>query len=537
MNVAGRENTAKSIVESKPQPLGGNATTSNVRFSLLALVLFSVFYFSYTILLASGRYLTVDEISTVIVASSPSLKTIWDSPRHVLDFQTATFYILARVSRALFGHGLVATRLPSILGMYTFCICLFFFAWRRVGVLGATAAMVFPVITGAFPYACEARPYGPAMGCIGLALLFWQLSEDRMGRKWLWAFSVSLLGALALHPFAVCCVVVFLIPQLLSFVVQRRIRWATIAATVIPVAIAACTYLPVAAGFRKFAVEVQAEQGLIGLDNIEGAVDLAYASLFGPSLAILAICFGAICLSRFDEHLRLKRSALTRNDLVIAIGLLLAPIAACVLALFERSIFFPRYISWAVAGTSLLLAFGIGTFTRCNYAGIVITTILVLTAARGLSTPLHKRLQGETWNPYALNTPALYVQAGNPLAVHELLARNLPDAPVLCTSLKEFVFIEYNSAALRSRIRYVYSRQPNYGAAYITSFRSYYTTPFTAPLTVAQAASEFHSMFLYGPMDTSTTDLLQLLQSGARIASYQTSSDGTHFLARLYTAP
>src|ERR1700756_5951227 len=87
---------------------------AKTQLAALVVVVFAAFFFGYAVLFASGRYFWVDEISTVINASAPDVKALWDSPKHIPDFQTAAFYLLMRVNSALFGNGLVATRIPSI---------------------------------------------------------------------------------------------------------------------------------------------------------------------------------------------------------------------------------------------------------------------------------------------------------------------------------------------------------------------------------------------------------------------------------------
>ena len=58
--------------------------------------------------------------------------------------------------------------LPSMIGVWIFVMCLYFFARTRVNTPFAMLAMLFPLTTGAMPYAAESRPYGICSDSRGL---------------------------------------------------------------------------------------------------------------------------------------------------------------------------------------------------------------------------------------------------------------------------------------------------------------------------------------------------------------------------------
>ncbi len=65
------------------------------------------------------------------------------------------------------GDGLLATRLPSLVGFGLGCVCLGLFVRRRVGLAGGTVALLVPSVTAGYDYAYEARPYGLLLGASG----------------------------------------------------------------------------------------------------------------------------------------------------------------------------------------------------------------------------------------------------------------------------------------------------------------------------------------------------------------------------------
>jgi hypothetical protein len=122
------------------------------------------------------------------------------------------------------------------------------------------------------------------------------------------------------------------------------------------------------------------------------------------------------------------------------------------------------------------------------------------------------------------------------MALHELLDKRFPDLPIVTPSLKDFIYIEYNSEQLRPRLEYVYPKNPDYGAYSVAGFREYYHAPYTEPLQINQVLQQ-HSHFLYyGTTDGHMPDFLRLLRQGAIVSSFKLSSDGTHFLADLQSA-
>lgn len=525
----------RSVIE-KADLRGQNLDAWNKRTAAIVVAAFSVFYFCYVVLIASGRYFWIDEISTVITADAPNLRMIWNSPKHIADFQTFAFYLLIRATRALLGHGLIATRIPAIVGFYVFCVSLFAFVWRRVGVLGGTVAMLFPIVTSAFLYSYEARPYAIQMGFAGLALVCWQFSTDGRGRRWTWGFALSLFGALMMHPFAVCFAAAFLVPEMLFTLSNRRIRLDVLAAVCLPVLIAAATYLPVAAAFRSSAAEIESFFTVIVPGNVEGSIEVVYQGLFGTCLTVLFVCLGLMCIRFVLDKLALEeqRGTTPIKDVLLAVALLLTPILGALVALLQRAHFYTRYVHWTVAGFAIILGFGAGVLRRHNYVGPVMAVILALVIARSFLTPLHKRLEGEVQTTYGPeDTMVSYVKAGDAMALHELLDTRLPDLPIVTPSLKDFIYIEYNSQQLRSRLEYTYPNTPDYGAYSINGFREYYHTPLTEPLKISLLL-QHHSHFLYyGTTDGRMPDFLRLLRRGAIVNAFKLSTDGTHFLADL----
>ncbi len=202
--------------------------------SPLLILIFSFVYFFEVTVRASEKLFWYDELLTLYFARL-DIHTLWPALNSGVDFNPPLFYVLTRATEGIFGEGLIATRLPEMIGFWLFCICLFFFVNRRAGHLAGTMAMLFPMLTGAFYYAYEARPHGIVLGCCGLAVLFWQLTTEKPGAKiWYLGFGFSLLAGFMLHCYALLLVIPFACTELLMRYRSRRPFWTALFIPTLP---------------------------------------------------------------------------------------------------------------------------------------------------------------------------------------------------------------------------------------------------------------------------------------------------------------
>src|SRR5512135_3068700 len=124
-----------------------------------------------------------DEIYTLYIAATPSLRALLATCTVPVDFNPPGYFVLAFLARAAFGLGPVAIRLPAILGFGVALLALFAFVHRLGGRTAAVAASAALALSGAYPYAYEARPYGMVLGLSAVALVFWQRAA-RDGAWW-----------------------------------------------------------------------------------------------------------------------------------------------------------------------------------------------------------------------------------------------------------------------------------------------------------------------------------------------------------------
>jgi hypothetical protein len=168
------------------------------------LAVFSIVYFGLTFYRASRKLFWFDELFTVYLCRLPDFKSLWHAVLNGADFNPPLLYLVTQFSERIFGEGHIATRLPEILGFWVFCLCLFRFVSLRLSVLSACVSLLFPLVTGAYWYAYEARAHGLVLGFCGIALVSWQAAAENTARRgwWLFALGGSLACALLTHSFA-----------------------------------------------------------------------------------------------------------------------------------------------------------------------------------------------------------------------------------------------------------------------------------------------------------------------------------------------
>ena len=191
---------------------------------VIAFLLISALYFADTLLRASLKTFWYDEIVTLLLCRLPSFGATWTAVLHgAADFNPPLFYLFTRWGQNLFGEGLIASRLPAIVGFWVFCVCIFVFVRRRLGPLYGCVAALFPVFTLAHNYAYEARPHGSVLAWCGLMLVCWQRArEGRNFSLWTLALFLSSLAALLTHIYAIYLFVPFLAVEFLGLVKSWR---------------------------------------------------------------------------------------------------------------------------------------------------------------------------------------------------------------------------------------------------------------------------------------------------------------------------
>jgi hypothetical protein len=322
---------------------------------ILGVVIVSAIYFTDVSIRSSKKLFWYDELYTWYLCQLPSFKSTWAAVQHGADFNPPLFYLLTRISQSLFGHGLIATRLPETVGVWLFGLCLFIFVSRRAGVIAGAVAGLFPFFTLAQYYAYEARPHGLTLGWCGLALLCWQRVEETK-HKYLWigGFCLSLLAAVLTHVYAIFIIAPFAAVEVYSTWRNRKVNWAMWAAMLLAVGVAVFVYLPLIRTLRPYMRQAG------GLPAVPwDLLRIHLKNVFGPALAILFVVIASLALERFRAKWVRKGSTIPDSELLLAIVFACLPIMGIAGLMIAKGPFYDRYFLSSIAGWAILIGFAV----------------------------------------------------------------------------------------------------------------------------------------------------------------------------------
>lgn len=353
------------------------STATHVERGLpVALVAFCLLYLTVTTVFAMCR-LWYDELLTYYISRLPSLGAIWAALKDGADLNPPLLYIATRASQAVFGDTQIATRVPAMLGFLVMCLCLFRCVSRRCGICCGFAAMILPLLTGAYAFASEARPYGMLLGLCGLALVAWQSAAEGRPRKLaLFTLMLSLSLALLTHCYAVFMLIPFGLGELVRTISRRRTDWPVWLCLAAPV-LCVLSYFPLIGAMRQYTTL----PGYFLRAKVSWIPEF-YALFLGPALWPLLGAFLILTVAsrgtsqRTPERGGEVETAVPIHEVACAVGFVLIPVVAVLLATALGGGFQPRYASVSVIGMGML--FGFLAFNRAGRASAPAGALIIL---------------------------------------------------------------------------------------------------------------------------------------------------------------
>jgi dolichyl-phosphate-mannose-protein mannosyltransferase len=322
------------------------------RRKVLLLYGFSILYLFSTCLLAARKPLWNDELFTFYIASLPSVSDIWSALLTGGEQIPPFFHLITRMSLFLFGANGLATRLPEVLGFLVMSLCLFRFVAKRFSALSGFAAMLFPLVTSAYYYAYEGRPYGIVLGFAGVSLACWQSAAEGCHRKLsLIGLAVSFAAAVSSHYYAVLLLVPLAVGEAIRSCSLRRLDfaiWIALGFGMVPLIL----FMPLIRGARTYSAHFGAPLQWSQISDF-------YTWLLTPALLpfMVMLLLQAFYPLRFvsapDQAPRLKALS---HEIGAALAFIAIPIIAVTLAKLVTGAFVVRYVLPSVLGFSILLA-------------------------------------------------------------------------------------------------------------------------------------------------------------------------------------
>ncbi|WP_354671021.1 glycosyltransferase family 39 protein [Streptomyces sp. MA15] len=388
-----------------------------------------------------------DEAVTYALAQR-DLSQIWQTAQHV-DLVHALHYALMHGVFDLFGPGLPALRLPSVLAMAAAASAVGLLGLRLAGPhVGLLAGLVFPLLPQVQKYAQEGRSYALVCALVAWATyaLVGGVVRHTRGR---WAvYGAAMLLACLLHEFAVLALVAHGVTLLVSRVPRTVLRaWGVTAAAVVT-------------GLVPLVLRSAAQSEQVSW--IEGPVRL-------PGFVTVA-ALGVVC-ALAPAGVRGRPVRLP----VLAVPLVVLPCLLLLAASLFKPLFVDRYVLYSHVGIALLMGsgadhvrrlrrssggpwitVGVGVAAVAALAALVPTSLALRTpdsrsndatavgaALRESGRPgdglLYVPAQHRHWTePYPGDTRALtdLALAESPAASHTLAGVELPAADIAARMLR-----------------------------------------------------------------------------------------------------
>jgi 4-amino-4-deoxy-L-arabinose transferase-like glycosyltransferase len=410
----------------------------------LCFALISFIYFADIFLRASRKSFWFDELFTVYLCRLPDFRATWTAVLHGADFNPPLFYLLTRGAQRLFGEGLIATRLPEMLGVWVFGVGLYLFVSRRLGRIPGLIAALLPFFTLIQFYAYEARPHGIVLGWLGLALICWQRADEgRAKLGWLVGFGLSLLGALLTHVYSVYLLVPFGVVELYSLWKKRRLDWAIV--TTMAVALAAV--LPVYWAMFRMYRSSGISGGLPG--NPQDVLEHFFVLAIGPAIAIFILAVALFALyGRAQVDPKAVPPGFTQREVALAAAFGFIPFVAVVGIRFTKAPYFDRYFLSSIAGYAIFLA--LASFrSRPRAARILAACMLFLMVGDPATMIFHRMRRSDVTLTEPSSKFEFPVTPADPLSRDKALLTVDPQQDVLVLEEPSYLyFFTYAPAAL-----------------------------------------------------------------------------------------
>lgn len=407
---------------------------------------FSALYFGVVVWIAAGKPLENDELFTLHIARLPRMTDVWGALTSGGEQLPPLFFVLTRASLGL-GESPLTLRLPAILGFWVMSLSLYRLVSRRSRALMGFIALLFPLTTGAYYYAFEARPYGLVLGFSGIALVCWQAVGDGRSRGWLLSLmTLSLACAVSCHYYAVLVLIPLACGEAVRSLSRRRIDamvWTGLVASLVPLVF----FLPLIASAR-------ANAGAFWSPPHWGDIaDFFYFLMMSTAIPLTAILLSSAIDSALDREsesagdvaaIRAGTTSigLRSDELATAVGFLLIPAVAVTMAMLVTGAYTHRYALPAVLGVGLLIPFALRAVVRGRD---LLTLVLIVLLGFGFVRRAGMTAQDSVQRVTSRESAVRLLQAQPEAAL-----------PIVCSDQHAFIVLsEYAPTDIRARLVYL----------------------------------------------------------------------------------
>jgi hypothetical protein len=414
------------------------------RSLVLPIAVLSLLYLAVTIVFAQRKLMWNDELYTYYMARLPTMSDVWAALMSRGEQTPPFFYWTTRVSFHLFGVNNLSVRLPEIIGFWVMLAALYVFVARRSSSLSGLCAAAFPLVTNAYSFAFEARPYGLLLGYGALALVSWQsVTMNHRRPVALVCLAASVAAAVSTQYYGVLVLLPLAVGEGVLSVTRRRLDlsvWAVLAFSIVPLAF----HFPLMRAGAAYSSAFWSRPQWVNVPDFY--IDLLTYALVPTAFILVVGSLYAFIRSDQAPSGASPPPVLPLHEVAAACAFIVFPFVCVVLAKVATGAFVNRYAIQAVLGFAVLAGFGAAAaFRRSAAMRFVVAVTLVgwflLSQAR------------EFIQPTGFSMPVSRAQIDR---ATQWLANPDRDLPVVVADPQSFaVLSHYGSGEVKSRIVYL----------------------------------------------------------------------------------
>jgi Dolichyl-phosphate-mannose-protein mannosyltransferase len=336
--------------------------------------------------IAASRPLWFDEVFTWQIATRSNVRELIEA-LGPMDPNPPLHYLLVRGAHALFGTGQLATRLPALLSFLVTLIVLHRLVVPLAGPLFALVVVAALLLTPAFDFAAEARPYAFLLACSATSLLAWrEVTSGGRRRLGIAGLLVSLTAALYVHFYAFLLFVPIAAGEAVRTWTRRRLDLAVWVVLAVAGGLA-LPLLPLVQACLAVRTTFWAAPTLVRLGlSLPLFASLALVAVMATLLALIARYLS----SGLEAAPEQPPPAAPAHVVAAAAGLASLPLIGFLVARLLTNAYDGRYVLPALLGVLLLFAHGsrLLRHRRTEVATILLAAVCLLA---GVHLTLHAR--------------------------------------------------------------------------------------------------------------------------------------------------
>lgn len=379
-----------------------------------------------------------DELFTVYLTRIADWGRLWEALRQGVDLQPPLLFAVTRAFSRFFGANEFGIRAQAIASFGVLAMCIFSIARRKVGAWYAALAVCITLVSAAYQFSSQARPYAMLLAFAGLSLFFW-IRYHEHGRRTgdLAGITVAIALAVSSHYYGIFVAFPLLMGEAYEFYRSRKLDFRVM----ISIFLGLCP-LPFFLPLIKGGVAAQGHKpwNPITETTIRDIYDLLLSPMAVPVACTVVIL--ALIYHRLDKESVRQHAGPPTKEIFATAAYVIIPVPAIIVARFGSNMIHWRYLIPVVLGMALISVTFLYWIANGKRTAAVIASICCLTWFIYMHGRDYRRLVSHA-RPSQFTLP---VPDG--------------DLPIFVNSaLDYFPAVHYSEHRLRDRLAYVVDPQ------------------------------------------------------------------------------